>query len=139
MIGLDTNALLRLLTEDDAVQAALVRKRLAALDNVAASVLLNNVVLVETLWTLRRLYGFERGQLQDLLGQLLSASTFCFEDRATISRATELYCDASKGSADFSDCLIAVQNAKLGCDTTVTFDKGMSALPQVEVFKAKSV
>lgn len=139
MIGLDTNALLRLLTEDDAAQAAQVRKRLAALDSVAESVLLNNVVLVETLWTLRRLYSFERAQLQDLLGQLLSASTFCFEDRTTISQATELFCNNANGSVDFSDCLIAVQNARLGCDTTVTFDKGMSTLPQVEVLKAKAV
>ena len=139
MIGLDTNALLRLLTEDDAVQAAQVRKRLAPLDSVAESVLLNNIVLVETLWTLRRLYGFERPQLQGLLGQLLSASTFSFEDRATVSRATDLYCDAANGAADFSDCLIAVQNARLGCDTTVTFDKGMVALPKVEVLRTKAV
>ncbi len=139
MIGLDTNALLRLLTEDDVAQAAQVRKRLAALDKVAESVLLNNIVLVETLWTLRRLYGFERAQLQELMGQLLSASTFCFEDRATVSRATELFCDATNGSPDFSDCLIAAQNIRLGCDATVTFDKGMSALPQVEVLRARSL
>jgi predicted nucleic-acid-binding protein len=139
MIGLDTNALLRLLTEDDAAQAAQVRKRLAPLDSVAESVLLNNIVLVETLWTLRRLYGFERAQLQGLLGQMLSASTFRFEDRATVSQATDLYCNASNGSADFSDCLIAVQNARLGCDVTVTFDKGMSALPQVQVLRSKLV
>ena len=139
MIGLATNALLRLLTEDDAAQAAQVRKRLAALDSVAESVLLNNIVLVETLWTLRRLYGFERAQLQDLMGQLLSASTFCFENRATVSRATALFCDSSNGQADFSDCLIAAHNAQLGCDTTVTFDKGMCTLPQVEVLRARSV
>lgn len=137
MIGLDTNALLRLLTEDDAAQAAQVRKRLASLDNLAESVLLNNIVLVETLWTLRRLYGFERAQLQGLLGQLLSASTFGFEDRATVSRATDLYCDPSNGAADFSDCLIAVQNTRLGCEVTVTFDKGMTALPKVEVLRWK--
>lgn len=53
-----------------------MRKRLAALDDVAESVLLSNIVLVEALWTLRRLYGFERAQLQDLLGQLWSARTF---------------------------------------------------------------
>ena len=92
MIGLDTNALLRLLTEDDPAQAAQVRKRLAALDTVPESVLLNNVVLVETLWTLRRLYGFERAQLQDLLGKLLSASTFCFEDRATVINIAKQRC-----------------------------------------------
>ena len=40
MIGLDTNALLRLLTDDDAAQAELVRNRLAALDATPESVLL---------------------------------------------------------------------------------------------------
>lgn len=130
MIGLDTNALIRLLTEDDAVQAAAVRKRLAPLDDTAESVLLNNVVLVETLWTLRRVYGFERAALQDLLEQLLSARTFCFEDRAAVSHAAALF---TQSSADFSDCLIAVQNASLGCDCTVTFDKAMGTLPQVEL------
>lgn len=135
MIGLDTNALLRLLTEDDAAQAAAVRKRLVKLDAVAESVLLNNVVLVETLWTLRRLYGFERASLLGLLEQLLSASTFCFEDRSTVSQATALF---ASSAADFSDCLIAVQNTRLGCDATVTFDKGMGGLPHVEVLRVKA-
>lgn len=136
MIGLDTNALIRLLTEDDAAQAAAVRKRLAPLDAVAESVLLNNIVLVETLWTLRRVYHFERAALLDLLGQLLSAKTFRFEDRTTVAQATEHF---AANQADFSDCLIAVQNARLGCAASVTFDKGMGGLPQVEVLRSKTV
>ncbi len=134
MIGLDTNALVRLLTDDDAAQALAVRRRLAKLDAVPESVLLNNIVLVETLWTLRRLYGFDRASLQDLLEQLLSATTFCFENRANVSQASALF---AKTTADFSDCLIAVQNAHLGADTTVTFDKAMAALPKVEVLRVK--
>lgn len=134
MIGLDTNALLRLLTDDDAVQAALVRKRLAALDAMPESVLLNNVVLVETLWTLRRAYGFERSELQSLLEQLLSASTFCFENREVVTQATKLF---QTSAADFSDCLIAAQNIALGCVATVTFDQAMAGLPQVELLRAK--
>ena len=134
MIGRDTNALIRLLTQDDAPQAAAVRKRLAPLDAVADAVLLNNMVLVETLWTLRRVYGFGKPDLAALLGQLLSATTFCFEDRPAITRAVALF---TAGPADFSDCLIAVQNARLGCSTTVTFDKGMQGLPQVELLGAK--
>ena len=134
MIGLDTNALLRLLTDDDAAQGALVRKRLAALDGVPESVLLNNVVLVETLWTLRKAYGFERSELQSLLEQLLSASTFCFENRQVVTQATKLF---QASAADFSDCLIAAQNTALGCEATVTFDKAMAGLPQVELLRAK--
>lgn len=134
MIGLDTNALIRLLTQDDVAQAAAVHKRLAALDTVAESVLLNNVVLVETLWTLRKAYRFERATLQDLLEQLLSARTFRFEDRATLAQAAALF---ASSTADFSDCLIAAQNARLGCDCTVTFDKAMATLPQVELLRTK--
>ena len=134
MIGLDTNALLRLLTDDDAAQAELVRNRLAALDATPESVLLNNVVLVETLWTLRRLYGFERSELQDLMEQLLSASTFCFENRQVVAQASKLF---QSSTADFSDCLIAAQNAALGCESTVTFDKAMTGLPGVELLRVK--
>ena len=134
MIGLDTNALIRLLTEDDAAQAAAVRARLAPLDAIAESVLLNDVVLVETLWTLRRSYGFERATLQNLLDRLLSARTFCFENRNTVVQAANLY---AHSKADFSDCLIAAKNAHLGCDTTVTFDKAMNNLPQVELLRTK--
>ena len=134
MIGLDTNALLRLLTEDDVAQATLVRQRLAALDTVPESVLLNNVVLVETLWTLRRAYGFERNELQTLVEQLLSASTFCFENRQVVAQASVLF---QSSAADFSDCLIAAQNSVLGCEATVTFDKGMAGLPGVELLRVK--
>ena len=134
MIGLDTNALLRLLTEDDAAQAAVVRKRLAALDAKPESVMLNNTVLVETIWTLRRLYNFERGELQNLLEQLLSASTFCFENREVVAQASALF---QSSSADFSDCLIVAQNMALGCETTVTFDKAMGGLLGVELMQIK--
>jgi predicted nucleic-acid-binding protein len=134
MIGLDTNALIRLLTQDDPAQAAALRTRLEPLDATPESMLLNNVVLVETIWTLRRVYGFERVTLVDLMGQLLSAHSFRFEDRSTIVQAAALF---QSSAADFSDCLIAVQNARLGCETTLTFDKGMRNLPQIEWLTAK--
>ena len=57
MIGLDTNALLRLLTEDETAQ---VRKGFAALDAMPESVMLNNTVRVESISTPRRLYNFDR-------------------------------------------------------------------------------
>ena len=133
MIGFDTNALIRLLVEDDAPQAAAVRKRLAALDDVAEAVFLNDIVLVETLWTLRRSYGFERTRLHDLLGQLLATHTFGFENRQVVTLAAQWY---GSSAADFSDCLIAAKNAALGCELTVSFDRGMKALPGVELLRA---
>ena len=133
MIGLDTNALIRLLTQDDPVRAARVAQRLEPFDKLPESVLLNNVVLIETVWTLRRVYGFDRQAMQELLAQLLSAQTFGFENRDVVSQATALF---NSTSADFSDCLIAAQNAHLGCTLTLTFDKAMSKLPLVDVLAA---
>ena len=68
MIGIDTNILVRLLTDDDPAQAEAVRRLLTPLDTVAESVVINDIVLVETLWTLHRLYGFDRQTQQSWQG-----------------------------------------------------------------------
>ena len=86
------------------------------------------------IWTLRKLYNFERSELQNLLEQLLSASTFCFENREVVTQASALF---QSSTADFSDCLIVAQNSALGCEATVTFDKAMGSLPSVELLNAK--
>lgn len=133
MIGLDTNALIRLVVADDPAQFTAIQKRLQSVDALAESVALNDVVLVEALWTLRRVYGFERADLQALLAKLLATHTFKFENREVLKQATGWY---STTPADFADCLIAAKYAELGCETTVTFDRGMKALPMVEVLTA---
>ena len=132
MIGIDTNVVLRLLTGDDAPQAAAVQRLLAPLDAEPESVLINDIVLVETLWTLRRLYGFDRTGQAEVMGHLLSALTFRFEDREVLSLALKMFNEAS---ADFSDCLIAAKNTRLGCESTATFDRSMASLPGVALLK----
>jgi len=94
VIGLDTHALLRLLTDDDAAQAELVRNRLAALDATPESVLLNNVVLVETLWTLRRLYDFERSELQDLMSNCCQPAPFALKTAKSLPRPPSFFSQA---------------------------------------------
>ena len=132
MIGIDTNVLLRLLTHDDLAQAAAVHRLLAPLDSMPESVLINDIVLVETIWTLRRLYGYERAALAEVIGHLLSALTFRFEDRDALSQAQALFATTA---ADFSDCLIAVKNTRSGCTATASFDKSMAPLPGVNLVK----
>lgn len=132
MIGIDTNVLLRLLTEDDVAQAAAVQRLLAPLDSEPESVLINDIVLVETLWTLRRLYGFDRAGQAEVLGHLLSALTFRFEDREVLSQALKAF---TASSAEFSDCLIAAKNTRWGCESTATFDRSVGTLAGVALLK----
>lgn len=80
------------------------------------------------------MYNFERSELQNLLEQLLSASTFCFENREVVEQTNALF---QSSAADFTDCLIVEQNSALGCETTVTFDKAMGSLLRVELLQVK--
>jgi predicted nucleic-acid-binding protein len=133
MIGIDTNVLVRLLAGDDPQQTRAVHRLLAPLDMVAESVFINDIVLVETLWVLHRLYGYDRATQADVLEHLLSALTFRFEDRDVLTRAARLFAESS---ADFSDCLIATKNVSLGCDHTATFDQAMGKLKGVQLLRA---
>lgn len=133
MTGLDTNVLVRLPAQDDAALAAAARRLLAPLDQTPESVLVNDIVLVETVWTLKRAYGLGREELVTGLEHLLSALTFRFEDRDSVSKATRLF---SESAADFSDCLIAVRKARLGCSATATFDQAMGTLEGVSLLKS---
>ena len=63
---------------------------------------------------------------------LTLVTSLCFENRQVVAQASKLF---QSSTADFSDCLIAAQNAALGCESTVTFDKAMTGLPGVELLR----
>jgi predicted nucleic-acid-binding protein len=124
MIGIDTNVLVRLLVSDEPSQVDAVHRLLAPLDDVADSVLVNDVVLAETFWTLRKVYSLVRDDIILAARGLLSAKTFRFESREALESAVRMF---ETSSADFSDCLVAAKSLISGCDFTASFDKGMKA------------
>jgi len=66
MIVVDTNRLVRLLTQDDAQQA----QRTAKLINREAQVLVGKTVRLETAWVLRSAYGFESYEIVEAFQRL---------------------------------------------------------------------
>lgn len=130
MIALDTNVLLRLLLQDDASQVSKARKELEPFDDSAEGIFINDVVLAETLWTLRGRYRLSKDDLLLALRGLLDTAAFAFENRTVIQAAVSIY-EAS--AADFSDCLVAAKNAAAGCEYTATFDRAMHGLPRVRL------
>lgn len=128
MIGIDSNILLRLLTGDDAAQAEAVRRLISPFDTVPDSILINDIVLAETFWTLARGYRYDRAAQATALHHLLATYTFRFEDRDVLLRAVRLF-EAS--AAGFADCLIVAHNQAAGCDYTASFDRAMAELPGV--------
>jgi len=130
MIGLDTNVLLRYLTQDDPPQAKLADQRIDRLDAGDNRGFINSVVLCETLWVLAKGYHYSRTDIDKVVDQLLLTREFEMENRSLVWAALH---DFRDGAADFADCLIGRINTAAGCAKTITFDRGAGKLPGFEV------
>ena len=81
MIAVDTSVLLRYLLHDDEAQAA----RADSVFDAAESVLITDVVLAETVWTLSgRKYRLPKAQLVTVLERLFSEPNIRFEDARVV-------------------------------------------------------
>ena len=118
MIGIDTNVLLRLATDDDPRQVKAITRWLA--DNASDLPLyVNHVVLAEALWTLKTSYGYTRGQQITFLEMLLGNTAFNIEEEGQVEIALHHFANTK---ADFPDCLIFAKNAHI-CRATLSFDR----------------
>jgi predicted nucleic-acid-binding protein len=130
VIAIDTNVLLRYLLEDDPVQSTKAAKLIG--DN--RTVLVTDVVLVETIWTLKgRKYQLDKPELISVLKALFQEPNIRFEDGQATWVALDQY--RKSNGADFADALI-VNKAKLTAsklnevfEGTYTFDKAAQKLP----------
>jgi predicted nucleic-acid-binding protein len=130
MIGLDTNVVVRLLTADEPVQLKAAKRLLAAHEGEHAAFFVNDMVLVELVWVLRRVYAFERAEALTAIQSLLGSDAFAFEDRERLNQAVTL---CSEQDRDFADAMIALKNAAAPCACTASFDKTMRGLPGVRL------
>ncbi len=129
MIGLDTNVLVRLLTADEPAQLKAATRLLAAHEGEHAAFFVNDMVLVELVWVLRRAYAFERLEALHAVQSLLGSDAFAFEDRERLTQAAALCTEQAR---DFADVMIALKNAAAPCKGMVTFDKSMRGLPGIQ-------
>ena len=96
MIAVDTNVVVRLLTGDDAHQAARAKELFES-----ETVWLAKTVLLETEWVLRRLYGFSRRSVVEALADLIALPSVRCEDDSAVVEA--LRCTGE--GMDFADAL----------------------------------
>ena len=115
MIAIDTNVLLRYLLDDDKLQS----KKAAALIRGSSPVLITDVVLSETIWTLKgNKYKLDKKGVIRVLNTLFEEANIFFEDGQAVwkalgdfRRAEPVKAGSKKKQADFSDALI-VNKAK---------------------------
>jgi predicted nucleic-acid-binding protein len=127
MIGLDSNVLVRYLTQDDPLQSKKANQVVEQALRAGESLYLNHVVMCELNWVLASAYDYDRAELADAIEKILSAAQFEFEDKNALWQALA---GLRQSDADFADCLIGAKNVGAGCTSTLTFDKRAGGLPQ---------
>ena len=129
MIGLDTNVLVRYLTQDDPAQFAKAAAFIDAASEREEQFLINTPVLCELVWVLAAVYDYSREEIAQALEQIFTTAQFEIE---RLDEARQALGDFRSSKADFSNALIGRINRSLGAKHTVTFDRGLKA---VETFR----
>lgn len=134
MIAVDTNVVLRYLLQDDRNQS----RKANALFAGEEKILITDIVLVETIWTLRgKRYQLSREALVEVLYCLIEEPNVMFEDGQAVWCALDDTINAKpvkvRGKikqADFADALILNKARRYGAKRKLrvhplyTFDKG---------------
>ena len=118
MIGIDTNILVRHITQDDPRQSKKATKLIESLsaDNLG---FVSLVVLVELNWVLEKAYGLSRADISDVMDVLLRSREIVVERADVVIQAVRAF---RVSSADFPDCLITGLSKAAGADGVLTFD-----------------
>ena len=128
MIAVDTNLLVRLLTNDDSMKA---KRALRVMES--DDILIPKAVLLETEWVLRHGYVLAREIIAQSFQKLLGIPNVKTEDQQAVNQALRWY----QEGLDFADALHLASSAK--ADRFATFDrdfvKKASKLGSIEVFK----
>jgi predicted nucleic-acid-binding protein len=124
VIGLDTNVLVRYITQDDPGQSAQATALIESLDSTQPG-FISVVAMAELGWVLSRAYRVDRRQLARVVRGLLDASELAVQQSDVVRRALGQF---ERGAAEFSDALIAELGVHAGAEVTATFDQKAARL-----------
>ncbi len=142
MIAIDTNVLLRYLFADDAKQS----KKAASIINGSEEVIITDIVLVETVWTLKgKKSNLDKDSIIDVINALFTEPNIRFEDQQTVWRALSDYSKSQavkvgskKKQADFPDALFVnkarhiAHNFDQKFNGAYSFDVAAQEIPEIK-------
>ena len=130
---IDTNILLRHLTDDDPIQSPLAARFIDAPKHVDKQLLVTLPVICEVTRLLRsRRYDLSREQIADAWEYLLNSNRFRFQERIAMINALEAF---REGPAALSDYLILHPGRKENAIDVVTFDTAFAEAERVTLLK----
>ena len=120
MIGLDTNILVRYLTQDDPVQSPkaseIIERRLTEENPGFVSI----VAMVETVGVLDRAYGLATHEIAAAVERILQTDVLVVENEQEVFTAM---IELKEARGSFADAIIAALSVKAGSSCTLTFDR----------------
>lgn len=119
---LDTNVLLRYLTNDVPAETKKARKFLESVKKQNVHAEISEPVFVETVIMLRKYFKFPKIKVIELAKSLLALDWIFFENAKQLNEAIHLY---ATQPLDFVDCLIFVR-AQTKHQAIFTFDKTLA-------------
>lgn len=119
MIGLDTNVIVRYITQDDETQSVQATTLIESL-SAAQPGFIAIVSIVELVWVLQDSYGADKNAIILTLDALLKTKEILIEQADIIYQALRVF---TQSNADFADCVIERLAHAAQCEYTVTFDK----------------
>lgn len=130
MIGLDTNILVRYLTQDDPDQSLkateIIEQRLTKENPGFVSI----VAMVEIVWVLDRAYSFSAHEIAAAVERMLQIDVLVVENEQEVFTAMIAL---KNGQGTFADAVIAAIGARANCSCTLTFDQKALRLPGFEL------
>lgn len=123
MDAVDTNVLVRLAVGDDPAQTA------AAETFVQRGVWVSHLVIAETVWVLRSVYGLGPDRIAEAVAMLLDHPQLAIQERDVVAAALSQF--RARPAIRFSDCLVLEIARKAGHVPVGTFDRDFSKLPDV--------
>ena len=120
MIGLDTNVLVRYLTQDDPSQAAKASRVIDAAEG--GELFVSSVVVCELVWVLEDSYDQKRDQIAQVLERLLLTGQLAFESKDLL---WQVLADYRQGKGDLADYMIGRLAQRAGASETLTFDRAL--------------
>lgn len=117
---IDTNLLVRYLTEDDPVKANDVKRLLLKAAKDEVRLLIPSVVIAELVWVLQSFYKLDRTEIVPLLNAILHTHGVEVSEKSVVSGAIALYRDSAM---DFIDAWIIAFAGAMDVRSVYTFDR----------------
>ena len=133
MATLDTNVLVRWLTNDDAKQCAIVARLFDEATNKGERLFVTVTVMLEVEWVLRARYQYDKRNVTTALNALLDVTELEFQTEPALEQALWLF--KQTGSRDFADCLHIALASLTGQGPLLTFDERASKIKGAKLLR----